>query len=79
MPTTCQFCGGDLEERSITYTTEYESRVVVISNVPATVCTQCGEILFAPDVVEKLQKIVWGETEGAKPVSVDSYDFPEVA
>ena len=52
---------------------------MIVENVPALVCTQCGETLFRPDVTEKLQKIVWGEMPHPKPVQVDSYDFAEVA
>ena len=79
MSDTCAFCKGKLEEQAITYPTEYKGRVIIVSNVPAIVCTQCGEVLFEPDVAAKLQKIVWGEAATARPVSVDSYDFAEVA
>jgi YgiT-type zinc finger domain-containing protein len=79
MSEECAFCQGDLEEKTITYPTEYEGRVVIVENVPALVCKQCGETLFRPDVAEKLQKIVWGEVPHPKPVQVDSYDFAEVA
>ena len=75
----CAFCKGELESKLIRYLQEYQGRVIIIENVPAEVCTQCGEPLLHPDVVEKLQKIVWGEAAEAKPVSVDSYDFAEVA
>ncbi len=75
----CAFCQGDLEEKSITYPTQYGGRVVIVENVPALVCKQCGETLMRPDVAEKLQKIVWGEVPHAKTVKVDSYDFAEVA
>ena len=79
MSEQCAFCKGDLEERLITYPTEYKGRVVVVANVPALVCTQCGEILLRPDTAEKLQKIVWGELPASKAVMVDSYDFADVA
>lgn len=75
----CAFCGGDLEERSITNTTEHEGHVVVVANVPAFVCRQCGERAFRPEAVEKLQRIVWGQAKPSKPIEVDSYDFAEVA
>ena len=75
----CAFCQGDLQEKLITYPTKYEDRVVIIENVPAQVCTQCGETVLRPDVAEKLQKIVWGKVPQPKTVEVDSYDFAEVA
>jgi YgiT-type zinc finger domain-containing protein len=75
----CNFCKGETEERLIRYVQDFQGRVVIIENVPAEVCTQCGEQFIRPDVAEKLQKIVWGEVPHPKPVQVDSYDFAEVA
>lgn len=79
MSEQCAFCQGDLEEKMITYPTEYKGRVVVVENVPALVCKQCAETLLRPEVAEKLQKIVWGQVPHPKQVKVDSYDFAEVA
>ena len=79
MDQTCAFCKGDLEEKTITYPTQYQGRLVVIENVPAEVCRQCGEILLRPEVVEKLQQIIWGKVPRQKTVEVDSYDFAQVA
>ncbi len=75
----CAFCKGDLEETEITYPTEYKGRVIVVDHVPALVCTQCGESALRPEVAKKLQKIVWGQVSDAKPLTVDSYDFAQVA
>lgn len=79
MSKQCAFCQGDLEEQTITYPTEYEGRVLIVRNVPALVCKQCGEQLFRPEVTEKLQQIVWGKAPHQTTVQVDSYDFAEVA
>jgi HTH-type transcriptional regulator/antitoxin MqsA len=75
----CPICKGDLEPRTIKYTSEYEGRVVVVENVPALVCTQCGEALLEPDVADKLQQIVWGKSGRSHPIEVAGYDFAEVA
>ncbi len=75
----CPLCKGDVEERSVIYTTEYKGRVVVVEHVPALVCVQCGENLFGPEVVEKLQKIVWGELPQTGEIKVPFYDFETVA
>jgi len=79
MSEQCAFCRGELEETRITYTTEYKGRVVVVENVPARVCRQCGETVLRPEVVEKLQRVVWGELPHTKTVEVPFYDFVQVA
>ena len=79
MAESCAFCKGSLKEKTVTYTTEYKGRVVVVENVPALVCRQCSETVFRPEVVEKLQKIVWGELPQTGEIKVPFYDFEKVA
>lgn len=79
MTEKCAYCEGELSEKTVTYTTEHDGRVTVVENVPALVCSQCGETVFRPDVVEKLQKIVWGELPQTGEVKVPFYDFEKVA
>lgn len=75
----CAYCQGELVEKTVTYTTENDGRVIVVENVPALVCDQCGETLFRPEIVEKLQRIVWGETPQTREAKVPFYDFEQVA
>jgi YgiT-type zinc finger domain-containing protein len=75
----CPFCKGDTEQQLIRYVQEYDGQVVIVENVPALVCDQCGETLFRPEIVEKLQRIVWGETPQTREVKVPFYDFEQVA
>ncbi|MFO7980559.1 MAG: type II toxin-antitoxin system MqsA family antitoxin, partial [Candidatus Aminicenantes bacterium] len=41
LPAICPSCGGGLEKGETTFTVDFGSGVVVIRNVPATICTQC--------------------------------------
>ena len=75
---TCAFCKGELEERLIRYLSEFEGRVIIIENVPAEVCTQCGEKVFRPEAVEKIQRLVWEQPSPKRRVEVPVYDLAEV-
>jgi YgiT-type zinc finger domain-containing protein len=75
----CHICLGDLEERLIRYVQDYKGTVVIIENVPALVCTQCGEQLLEPGVVDKIQQLVWNQPEPKKRAEVPVYDLAEVA
>ena len=75
----CPVCRGSLRPKAITYTSEFRGKVVVVQNVPALVCTQCGEALLEPDVADKVQEIVWGKSGRSHPLEVAGYDFAEVA
>ncbi len=75
----CPLCQGTIEERLITYVQEYKGRVVIVENVPAEVCTQCGERLLRPDVAEKIQRLVWEQPSPKRHTEVPVYDLAEVA
>ncbi len=76
---TCAFCKAETEEQLITYVQEYKGRVVIIENVPAEVCTQCGEKLLRPEVGEKIQRLVWEQPAPKRRADVPVYDMAEVA
>lgn len=75
----CPVCGGKLESRKITYPQEYTGKIVVLENVPAEVCQQCGEILIAPDVLKKVQEIVWSKAKARRSMRVPVFDLTDVA
>ena len=52
----CAFCHGELEEKTILYTSEFEGRVVVVEHVPALVCRQSGETGLRSRGVGEVQK-----------------------
>ena len=76
---TCAFCKGEMEGRLVRYMSDFEGRVVIVENVPAEVCTQCGEKLIGPEVVEKIQRLVWEQPSPKRSVEVPVYDFAEEA
>jgi len=75
----CPFCGGDLEERAIRYPQEYEGRIVILANVPAQVCRQCGEVFLEPDVIERVQRLVWESPPPRQTLEVPVYDLAEAS
>ena len=72
-------CGGELEERTITHPQEYKGKIIILENVPAEVCHQCGEVLLPPDVLERMQQAVWSETTPKRMTSVPVYDLADVS
>lgn len=47
-----------LVQQLVTYAVEIDGHVVVVEHVPARVNTETGERFFAPETVERLQRIV---------------------
>jgi YgiT-type zinc finger domain-containing protein len=50
----CTYCGGEVEERAIDYDYRRRGQLLIILNVQAGVCRQCGEKYFAAGVVKKM-------------------------
>lgn len=44
----------------------------------AKVCQQCGEKLFDPEAVERLQKIIWDKQTPQKKIKIPIFDLSSV-
>jgi len=75
IPNQCSACQGELEARLNTFTSWIDDRLVVIENVPALVCKQCGETYYAPEIVERIQKLVWSGVKPTRTVETPVYDL----
>ena len=53
----CVICGGKVEEREVSEEVRVGNDFVVIDNVRAGVCVECGERYYPPGVVDKLRNI----------------------
>ncbi len=53
----CTYCGGEVVEKKIDYDYRRSNQLMVVSNVPAGVCRQCGEKYFKPDILKKMDEI----------------------
>lgn len=57
-PQTCFACGGFMKPGKTTVTVDFGEGVVVVRNVPATVCSQCGMEWIDDDIAAKIETIV---------------------
>jgi YgiT-type zinc finger domain-containing protein len=51
-------CPGVYEGRSVVHTVRHKGEVIVIDHVPAEVCTLCGDVLFRPATVRRIEEIL---------------------
>ncbi|NOX61460.1 MAG: type II toxin-antitoxin system MqsA family antitoxin [Chloroflexi bacterium] len=63
----CPICGGKKHKSATTFTVDLEFGVVVVRDVPAWVCEQCGEAWIEDDMVVELEALVQ-EARLRKPV-----------
>ena len=54
----CSFCGGEVVEKKVSVDFRWGDDLVIIEDVPAGVCNQCGEKYFTAEVSRKMEKLV---------------------
>jgi YgiT-type zinc finger domain-containing protein len=56
-PKHCPICTGLVETGRTTFTVDLSTGVVVIRNIPAAVCSQCGEEWIDDATMQAVEKI----------------------
>jgi len=68
-------CLGKYEQREVVHTVRQGDRIIVINHVPAEVCTVCGDVLFTPATVRRIEAL--RKTTAPPARSVPLYEFSE--
>ena len=64
-----------MEETEVTYTVEHQGRFYIIEHVPARVCKETGEQLFAPETVERIQALIKSKRKPDRVVEMPVYEY----
>lgn len=75
---TCVFCKGKVVLQKVTFDARVGEHLIIIKDVPAEVCLQCGERYFSPDVSRQIDDLMKaqpqaGETMIQVPVRTFGY------
>ncbi|MDO5112418.1 MAG: type II toxin-antitoxin system MqsA family antitoxin [Clostridia bacterium] len=54
----CFSCNGNMVPATKKYVANLDNCVIIIKNVPALVCDQCGEVSYTDEVFAKLEAMV---------------------
>ena len=71
----CPICGGKIEKKLITVHQVIDNRLVIVENVPVEVCSQCGETLYTPSTMRKLERLVWAKPKPTREIKVPVLDM----
>ena len=72
---TCEYCGGVIVEKSVTIHRKARRGYVLLENVPAGVCTECGTRYYAADVLKTIEESVRGRRDATREVLVPVYSL----
>lgn len=68
-------CPGGYEEKRILHAVKHHGNVIVIENVPAEVCSICGDVLLSLATVEAIETML---KNPGKPIrTAPVYEMPE--
>ena len=56
----CLFCKSDLKNEYTNYIEDLGKRIIIIRNVPAQVCRQCGEKSYSFEVAVRIRELING-------------------
>ncbi|MDZ7261337.1 MAG: type II toxin-antitoxin system MqsA family antitoxin [candidate division KSB1 bacterium] len=62
----CDFCEGELKSQIIDLDLKVNGELLIIENIPAEVCEQCGEYYLSAEVSEKIDAFI-EEFKSIKP------------
>ncbi len=53
----CPYCKGEIDTGLTIFTAKIGDGILVLENVPASICLICGEKWFSDEIVEKIENI----------------------
>lgn len=71
----CPFCGGAVEDQRVEHVHRWQGRLYLLRNVPAEVCTQCGEVFFGPSALRQMDEVVVDRQRPEGEISVPIYSL----
>jgi YgiT-type zinc finger domain-containing protein len=72
---TCECCGGEIVERRVTLHRKVKESFVLLENVPAGVCKQCGTRYYTANVLKTIEESVRGRRKAERQVRVPVYSL----
>lgn len=71
----CEYCQGTIVEKRVSLSRQVKGNYILIENVPAGVCTQCGTRYFSANVLKTVEETVRGRRQVEREIMVPVYSF----
>ncbi len=71
----CYFCKGRIVEQRVRVDFRWGAELVVIEDVPAEVCQQCGEKYISPEVYKELENLAKSKVKPIRHIAIDVIRF----
>ncbi len=72
----CDICGAtEFRTEMVSEVFLIDGKRVLVEDIPARVCTHCGEPTFSRETTEKVRRLVHGDTLPVDIVQMEVYEF----
>ena len=71
----CEYCNGLIVEKRVDLTRQVGENYVLIENVPAGVCTECGTRYYAANVLKTVEETIRGRRKAEREVLITVYSL----
>ncbi len=72
---TCEYCGGNIVEKYVILHRTANGNYVVIEDVTAGVCTECGTRYYAANVLKTIEASIHGRRKAEREIVVPVYSL----
>ncbi len=73
---TCHVCGShEAEKKEISQLFDIDDEAILVDHIPATVCIQCGEVIFDIDTAEHIRVLLHDGNKPTRIAEIPAYDF----
>lgn len=69
----CANCGANSQKGVTTSVTDLGNCLIIVRNVPCYKCSECNEIIYTADVVQRLEEIISSAQKLMQEISVVDY------
>ena len=69
----CVLCGYNLDKENITHTVDVNGHRIIIKDMPANICKQCGEYYIENNATLNINKIIEEEKKNNAKIIVINY------
>jgi YgiT-type zinc finger domain-containing protein len=69
----CEYCGGKIVEKRVDLHRKVNGKHVLIENVPAGVCAECGTRYYTANVLKTLEETIHGRRKAQQELLVPVY------
>lgn len=73
----CLVCHHDMVEQTVTLDMRLGEDLIVIEEVPATVCEHCGERVFTPEITRQIQTLARERKAAERTILVPVFSLGE--